>query len=120
MKIETGTPEQHPTPLPLDGSQSPATAQPAQTGRGGEQGGVADATGQRLSQLSSSEADIAAAQTAGMSAEYGRRDGYAADILPEGAEYGDLPDLPDPPAYTVVPPGSSLYPGPGDEPVAQP
>jgi hypothetical protein len=126
MKIETGTPESHEgsgaTPLPLDGSQSPALAGltatfPSATSREGNQGGVRDLTGERLAQLAADAADIAAAQQSGMGNELGRRQHFASDVLPMGAAYGDAMTLPEVPAYSPVPPGSSLYVGPGDEPV---
>jgi hypothetical protein len=95
VKIETGTPEDHPTPLLLDASATPAVV--AATPRfpsGTEQGGVRDLTGERLSQLAASEAEAASARAFGMSADSGRRTGYAADMSPLGAAYGDLLDLP--------------------------
>jgi hypothetical protein len=54
-----------------------------------------------------------------MGAETGRRQGYAADILPQGAMYGDLMDVAAfaydaslPPASTAAP-----YADAGDEPI---
>jgi hypothetical protein len=90
VKIETGTPEDHPTPLPVDTSATPAVVAPTpRFPSGNGQGGVRDLTGERLSQLAASEAGCAAAQSAGMAADGGRRTGYAADMSPLGASYGD-------------------------------
>jgi hypothetical protein len=55
---------------------------------------VRDATGERLSQLGAAEADIAAAQAFGQSADHDRRTKYAADINPTGSDYGDALALP--------------------------
>lgn len=117
MKIETGTPEDHPTPLPLDASASPAVVAPTPRIPGGsEQGGVRDLTGERLSQLGAAEADIAAAQSAGQSADAGRRLHYVASQTPLGASYGDQMDLPPVPSAAVPPAMSDLYPYSGMEP----
>lgn len=95
MKISAGTPEDHPTPLPLDASATPAVAAPTpRFPSGSEQGGVRDLAGERLSQLAASAAECAAAQQAGMSADNDRRAGYQGDMLPLAAEYGDLMGLP--------------------------
>jgi hypothetical protein len=67
---------------------------------------VRDATGERLEQLAGNRHDVAAAQAAGQARESDRRSGYANDMLPTGAEYGDL--LPLPP----VPCASSKHTGP--------
>jgi hypothetical protein len=40
------------------------------------------------------EADISAAQVAGMNVDADRRAHYAADILPQGTSYGDEMNLP--------------------------
>jgi hypothetical protein len=61
---------------------------------GSEQGGVRDLAGERLGQLAASEAECAAAQSYGMSADGGRRTGYAAGMAPLGASYGDEMALP--------------------------
>lgn len=53
-----------------------------------------DLTGERLSQLAASEAECAAAQAFGMNADSGRRIGYAADMSPLAASYGDEMALP--------------------------
>jgi hypothetical protein len=95
VKISTGTPEDHPTPLPIDTSATPAVVAPTpRFPSGSEQGAVRDATGERLSQLAASEAACAAAQAEGMSADADRRTGYAADMAPMGASYGDEMTLP--------------------------
>ena len=119
MRIETGTSEPHETPLPLDASATPGVVAatprfPSWT----EQGGVRDLTGERLSQLAASEAECAAAQSAGMSADSGRRAKYAADMAPMGASYGDEMTLPPVPANAIPAEGSGLYPYSGDEPVS--
>jgi hypothetical protein len=78
---------------------------------------VRDLTGERLGQLAGYEADIRAAQHAGMTAENDRRSGYAADISPQGAAYGDQPTLPTVPEDAVTPSSDFLYPQ-GDQPGA--
>jgi hypothetical protein len=106
MEIATGRPEEHPTPLPLQDSGpgiTPLAGLPVTSGSGTEQGGVRDTAGERLSALAAAEADVRAAQAAGMSAEHDRRAHYAADILPIGAAYGD----------TMTLDGGSLDPGAG-------
>lgn len=119
MDIATGRPENHPTPFPYDPALSPALArQTPVSPSGSEQSGVRDLTGERLSQLASGEADARAAQSAAQGAENDRRGGYHADILPLGAEYGDLLALPVLPDNAVPPAMSGLYPYAGDEPVA--
>jgi hypothetical protein len=95
LNIASGTSEPHETPLPIDSSATPAVV--ASTPRfpsGNEQGAVRDLAGERLSQLAASEAECAAAQSYGMAADADRRTGYAADMLPLAAEYGDLMVLP--------------------------
>jgi hypothetical protein len=96
VRIEDGAAESHPTPLAIDASHSPGVvgATPA-FASGTAQGGVRDLTGERLSQLAASEAECAAAQAFGQSADGGRRAGYAADISPLGASYGDAMALPE-------------------------
>ncbi len=113
MIIASGTPEDHPTPLPLDASGLPAVAPPTPTAPSGpEQGGVRDLTGERLSQLAASEAECAAAQSYGMAADADRRTGYAASTASLGAAMS-LPPVPD----NAVPPAmSDLYPFAGMEP----
>jgi hypothetical protein len=117
VKIETGTPEDHPTPLPLDASASPGVvaATPRIPG-GSEQGGVRDLTGERLARLAAGEADIAAAQSAGMAADAGRRQHYLASQTPLGASAGDQMTLPPVPSAAVPPAMSDLYPYSGMEP----
>jgi hypothetical protein len=108
MDIATGTPESHPTPLPLDAAGSPATAPPTPTlgpiaAPTGQQVPARDLTGERLSALAGMEADCRAAQAAGMAAESDRRSHYQHDILPLGSAYGDpltgMPSI-DPPWET--------------------
>jgi hypothetical protein len=95
MRIADGAPESHPTPLPYDPGASPGVAAATpRLGPGTGQGGVRDVTCERLAQLAAGEADTAAAQSAGMSADAGRRTGYAADISPLAASYGDEMALP--------------------------
>lgn len=68
-------------------------------------------------QMAGVEADVAAAQAAGMAADSGRRAHYEADMLPQGTAYGDPVALPVVPANAVPAEGSALYPYSGDEPV---
>jgi hypothetical protein len=63
------------------------------------------------------EADVRGAMASGMSAEHQRRDHYGADVLPQGASYGDPMALPAVPANIVPSEGSDLYPWGGSEPV---
>jgi hypothetical protein len=118
VKISTGTPEDHPTPLPLDASATPAVQAPTRSWPSGtEQGGVRDLAGERLSQLADSAAQIAAAQSAGMNADADRRTFYEADIKPLAAGYGMEMTLPPVPEQITAPPNSNLY-GQGDQPGA--
>jgi hypothetical protein len=95
VNIATGASEPHPTPLPIDTSATPAVVPPTPVfPAGSAQGGVRDLTGERLSQLAAAEADAAAAMSLGMGADGGRRTGYAADMSPLGASYGDEMALP--------------------------
>ena len=95
MRIETGTAEDHPTPLAIDAAASPAVVAPTpRFPSGNQQGGVRDLTGERLSGLAASEAECATAQTYGMAADSGRRVGYSVDLAPLGASYGDEMTLP--------------------------
>lgn len=91
MRIETGTPEDHPTPLPYDPGAYPALALPTEVVPGQLSGPTVpacDMTGEALAQMAAGEADVRAAQTAGQSAENDRRSGYHKNILPLGAEHG--------------------------------
>lgn len=118
MDIATGTPEDHPTPLPLDPSASPAVVAPTAIASSGMvQGGVAANT--FASQAAAGEAQAAAAMHSGMSADADRRAHYQADIQPQGADYGDALLLPPVPA-NALPPASEpgLFPYQGDEPVS--
>ena len=96
MRVETGAQEDHPTPLPLQDTGPGITplAEVTATGASGTQGGVFDATANFADQRDQGEADVRAAQAAGMTAETDRRQHYATDVLPQGAMYGDLMDLP--------------------------
>ena len=117
MRIADGQSESHPTPLPYDPGASPGVADPGLRVPGGSgQGAVADVTGQRLSQLAAAEADIAAAQSAGMAADAGRRQHYLASQTPLGASAGDQMTLPPVPSAAVPPAMSDLYPYSGMEP----
>jgi hypothetical protein len=80
------------------------------------QGGVADITGQQQERDSSGAAAAAAAQHAGMAAEDGRRQHYAAQQVPVGGSIGDAMDLPVVPAAAVPPAMSDEYPWGGQEP----
>jgi hypothetical protein len=120
MKISTGAAEDHPTPLPIDASHSPGVAPPTPAFPSGtEQGGVRDLAGERLSQLGAAETDIAAAQSYGMAADADRRTGYAADMSPLGASYGDEMDLTGLLPDNALPPASQpgWYGNAGDEPI---
>ena len=117
MRIETGTPEDHPTPLPIDTSATPGVAAPTPVFPSGtEQGGVRDLTGERLSQLAASEAECAAAQSYGQNADGNRRQHYMAAMSPLGASATDEMVLPPVPAAAVPPAMSDLYPYSGMEP----
>jgi hypothetical protein len=114
MKIATGTPEDHPTPLPLDTSATPAVAPPTQRfPSGAVQGGVlADTSGVDFT------GEAAAAMAAGMSADADRRGRYAASTGHHGASAGDQMVIPDVPANVVPPAESYAYPYSGMEPTA--
>ena len=122
MKIATGTPEDHPTPLPYSPGdplagvtpRTPVASGPADAGP--LQGGVRDLTGERLAQLAAGEADAGAAMAAGMAAEGDRRSGYQAQALPLGSHIGDDLVLPAVPTNAVPPAMSDLYPWSGQEP----
>ena len=90
MNIATGTPEDHPTSLPLDTSATPAVAPPTPRFPGGsEQGGVLrDISGVDFT------GDASAAMTAGMAADADRRGRYAASMGPLAGSAGDQMVLP--------------------------
>jgi hypothetical protein len=91
VKIATGTPEDHPTPLPLDSSASPGVQQPTAIQPGQLSGPTIpalDTVAMNLEQQRQGEADCAAAMTAGMTADQERRAFYEADIKPLGSNYG--------------------------------
>jgi hypothetical protein len=125
MKIATGQPEDHPTPLPLDASGLPGVAPPTVTAPGSDSpanaglqvGGVRDLTGERLSQLAAGEADWAAAMSAGMSADADRRAHYAAAMAPLGASATDEIALPAVPEDATSVANDFLY-SQGDQPGA--
>jgi hypothetical protein len=120
MRIETGAPESHPSPLPLDESQSPGVAPPtaiASAPSPGNQVGVFDATADQSARLGGYEADIRGAQATGMAAEHQRRQHYGEAVLPQGASYGDAVTLPPVAANAVPTEGSDAYPWSGTEPV---
>lgn len=96
MRIEDGVAESHPIPLAIDASHSPGVvgATPA-FASGTAQGGVRDLTGERLSQLASSEAELGAAQAFGSAADGDRRQHYLATMGPLGGSAGDAMALPD-------------------------
>jgi hypothetical protein len=119
MHIATGQPEDHPTPLPYDASLSPAVAPPtAVTGlmTPADQVPAFDAAADQADRLDGYEADVRAAQMAGQDARNAMLAHYSQDILPQGAAYGDLMDLPPVPANAVPSEGSDLYPFSGTEP----
>jgi hypothetical protein len=103
VKISTGTPETHETPLPLDAAASPAVAPPTPVfAAGHEQGGVlTDTSGVDFT------ADAAAAMAAGMSADADRRGRYLASMEPLGASAGDLLPVSNPPLDPGVPGGET-------------
>jgi hypothetical protein len=81
-----------------------------------DQGGAFDATADQSARLGGYEADVRAAQAAGMDTRNAMLSHYAADVLPIGAAYGDPMVLPDVPANAVPPASSGDYPWQGDEP----
>ena len=93
MRIEDGTPQGHPTPLPIDTSATPAVV--AATPRfpsGSQQGGVVtDISGVGCT------ADAAKAMAAGMAADADRRGRYLASMAPLAASYGDQMAVSSPP-----------------------
>jgi hypothetical protein len=123
LRIESGELTAAPDPVqPYDPAMSPATVPPAQTAgqlTPADQGGVFDCAADQSGRLSGYQSDISTAMSAGMTAENGRRAGYAADIAPPGAAYGDQPRLPEVPAAATPPASSFLYPWQGDEPTPE-
>jgi hypothetical protein len=103
MRIETGTPEDHPTPLPIDTSATPAVA--AATSRfpsGDQQGGVVtDISGVDFT------ADAAAAMATGMAADADRRGRYAAAMAPLGGGAGAVMPVSSPPLDPGAAPGEA-------------
>jgi hypothetical protein len=119
MRIQDGSAEDHPTPLPLNESNSPATARPTAIVPGQLSGptvAAADTVGQQRERLSGMEADVRGAMASGMSAEHDRRAHYQQGILPTGSAYGDGLPLPPVPPNIVPSEGSDLYPWSGMEP----
>src|SRR5215469_12310590 len=99
MDIATGQSEDHPSLLPLAPDPAPpvqglVAPVPAIGDHSPMVVGVFDAAADQADRLSGYAYDIAAAQHAGMSAENDRRSGYHADMLPVGADYGQLMSLP--------------------------
>jgi hypothetical protein len=95
VRIEDGSAESHTPVLPLDASAIPAVVAATRIFPSGtEQGGVRDAAAERLAQLAASQAECAAAQAFGMSADADRRTECAAAMLPLAATYGDEMTLP--------------------------
>jgi hypothetical protein len=113
MRVETGAAEQHETPLALDSTHSPGVAPATRIFPSGqpEQGGVTDASGERLSQLAAAEADAAAAMSLGMSADHDRRGRYLAAMQPLGGGAGDLMAVSAPPLDPGADPGEALPSG---------
>jgi hypothetical protein len=119
VDIATGRPESHPTPLPLDESQSPGVAPPTAIVPGQLHGPTYDArdtTGEYQAQMSALEGDCRAAQATGQGARGAMLAHYSQAILPVGAAYGDAMALPPVPANAVPSEGSDLYPYSGMEP----
>ena len=113
MEIATGHAEQHPNVLPIDATATPGVQRPTEI-QPGQQAGptypALDTVAMNLEQQRQGEADAAAAMSAGMAADKARRDHYAADVLPQGAAYGDAMDLPPVPSAAVPPAMSDEYP----------
>jgi hypothetical protein len=106
---------------PLDASATPGVQRPTPIQPGQLSGPTydgRDTRGEYAAPLLALEADVRAAQAAGMSAEHDRRDHYSVDILPPGAAYGDAMDIPPVPDAAVPPAMSDLYPYSGLEPTA--
>jgi hypothetical protein len=119
MDVATGASESHESLLPLDESQSPATARPTSIASAPSpvnQVGVFDATADQAGRLSTYEADIRAAQATGQNARNSMLASYAADVLPVGSSYGTEMALPVVPANTVPSEASDLFPYSGMEP----
>jgi hypothetical protein len=109
MKISTGASESHETPLPYDPGESPAVA-PVTLVAGQLSGPTYDArdtVGEFQAQMHAGAADVSAAMSLGMAAEHGRRDHYAADILPTGSAYGDAMALSSSPLDPGAAPGEA-------------
>lgn len=118
LDVETGSLTDSPDGLqPYDAGESPATAGVSQTA--GQLSGptVPGRVNDYAAQVAGAEADIRAAQSAGMAAENSRRQGYAQDVLPVGTAYGDQPALPTVPEDATNPTSGFLY-GQGDQPGA--
>jgi hypothetical protein len=120
MRIADGSSEDHPTPLPLDESASPALARPtviASAPGPGNQTPAFDAVSDQSGRLRAYESDARAAMQAGMDARVSMLGMYESDIRPLGADYGSQPALPIVPEAATAPSNSFLYPWQGDEPV---
>jgi hypothetical protein len=110
VKIATGTPEDHPTPLPLDASATPGVQRPTAIQPGQLSGPTVpamDTVAMNLEQQRLGTADCAAAMDAGMSADGARRQHYETDILPIGSAYGDLMPVSSPPLDPAGPLGEA-------------
>ena len=119
MDVATGASESHESLLPLDESQSPATARPTSIASGPSpvnQVGVFDATADQAGRLGGYEADARAAMQAGQNARNAMLGHYQLGILPVGSAYGDAMALPPVPANAVPASLSDLYPYSGMEP----
>ncbi len=119
MDIATGTPEDHPSLLPLDASTSPGVA-PGSPVVPGQLAGptipARDAAAELSSLMAGQLAEATAAQAAGMSAEHDRRAGYEAQVT-AGGQIGTNVVLPVVADDAIVPASSDQYPWPGDEPL---
>ena len=119
MDVATGQPEDHPTPLPYDPGQSPATA-PLTAIVAGQLSGptvpARDTVGEYAAPLAASEREIATAQASGMDARTSMLGHYQTAILPQGSSYGDAMVLPPVPPNAVPTEASDAYPYSGMEP----
>ncbi len=101
MKIATGQPEDHPTPLPLNPQPAPDPVSPQFPGAdspadaASQIGGVMPATAMFAEQAAAGTADCAAAMSSGMGADADRRGRYEASMAPLGASAGDALSLPE-------------------------
>lgn len=103
MRIQDGTPEDHPNVLPLDVGATPAVVAPTpRFPSGNQQGGVLmDTSGVDFT------AEAAAAMASGMAADADRRGRYEQGMSPLGASYGDSMPLSSPPDDPGAGPGEA-------------